>query len=316
MDQNADRILRVERHALPILEPLFPALNQGEAPLRDDALIAVLVEPIAGKARERFVQPERLVERELGNTGSLEKGVERRSEPAAIDIMIMFDPDRGKLLVVAGNQDAAIFGHAGDRHQAMAQHHLRRFIDAGQVEEGAGKSALRIDEPIEAPDRHPNDGIIFGEEIGGVADVEMLDARPERAGWLATNEGNSGRHVQLPAPLSDGLDEIDDGVAREGGDEDPARQAGPSPRFKITRGHPRERVGLARARGAEDQAGASVSKSMPRVDLRPAQWYVRRFGKGLRNVAQAGLPNVRVDRITRELERIAQEAQDFGSAHG
>jgi hypothetical protein len=59
-----------------------------------------------------------------------------------------------------------------------------------------------------------------------------------------------------------------------------------------------------------------VSEPVPSVNLRPPQWYVRGLREWLGNVTKPSLPNIGVDRISGKVERLAQEPQDLGDAHG
>ncbi|MBB4116986.1 hypothetical protein FHT80_006367 [Rhizobium sp. BK226] len=112
----------------------------------------------------------------------------------------------------------------------------------------------------------------------------------------------------------DGVEQIADGVARKGRDEDARPQSAAPARLYVTEDQPGEEMGLAGPRRAEDQPGALLDQTKPGLDLRRPQRIVvvtcqSRNSKVLQGLA----PDVRIVRQPTKGLRVTEERQDLAT---
>ncbi|MBB4116987.1 hypothetical protein FHT80_006368 [Rhizobium sp. BK226] len=137
--EDGDREGRVENVPLPVLQSSLPLSDQRQRSIRHRGAIDAGIKFLFRETGQRLIEPEGFVERVFGQSAGFEKCVERPADLPLFQLDLAARPDWRQLAVVTSDDQASILTQAAHRHQAMGNHHLRRLVDADEVEKIAGE---------------------------------------------------------------------------------------------------------------------------------------------------------------------------------
>ncbi|KQY25910.1 hypothetical protein ASD32_25860 [Rhizobium sp. Root483D2] len=140
----------------------------------------------------------------------------------------------------------------------MRQYHLGSFVDADEIEQIGGEaiSASRSSEkPVDCPNGRAKHKSIIAEIAKGCADSIVADNFPvfdiisKAGGGSVSEKANvNGSGAMFGGAFGNGVDDIPDGVSREGGHQDPGPKSGGSSRVDIAQYQPVQEVRFSRSR--------------------------------------------------------------------